>query len=102
MNYPQKKMILMKHIIVSVTCILTVALLFFATERISAQQVNSLYFLEKTPFHTKWNPAMAPSRSSIGFGVSSLAINVRSDLAISDLLYPATDGSGIPTSFLSG
>ena len=92
----------MKRIIVSVTRILTVALLFFATERISAQQVNSLYFLEKTPFHTKWNPAMAPSRPGIGFGVSSLALNVRSDLAISDLLYPATDGSGIPTSFLSG
>jgi len=92
----------MKRIIVSVTSILTVALLFFATERISAQQVNSLYFLEKTPFHTKWNPAMAPSRAGIGVGVSSLALNVRSDLAISDLFSPATDGSGIPTSFLSG
>ena len=92
----------MKRIIVSVTSILTVALLFFATERISAQQVNSLYFLEKTPFHTKWNPAMSPSRSGIGLGVSSLARSVRSDLAISDLFTPSTDGSGIPTSFLSG
>jgi len=92
----------MKRIIVSVTSILTVALLFFATERISAQQVNSLYFLEKTPFHTKWNPAMAPSRAGIGLGVSSLSLNVRSDLALSDMLYPSTDGSGIPTTFLSG
>lgn len=92
----------MKRIIVSVTSIMTVALLFFATERISAQQVNSLYFLEKTPFHTKWNPAMAPSRSGIGIGVSSLALNVRSDIALSDMFYPSTDGSGIPTSFLSG
>jgi len=102
MIYPLKKMTIMKRIIVSITSILTLALLFFATERISAQQVNSLYFLEKTPFHTKWNPAMAPSRSGIGVGVSSIALNVRSDLALSDLFTPATDGSGIPTSFLSG
>ncbi|HET9571765.1 MAG TPA: DUF5723 family protein [Bacteroidales bacterium] len=92
----------MKRIIVSLTSILTVALLFCASERILAQQVNSLYFLEKTPFHTKWNPAMAPSRPGIGLGISSLSVNVRSDLALSDLFYPATDGSGIPTSFLSG
>src|SRR5659263_519687 len=91
MIYPLKKMTIMKRIIVSVTSIMTVALLFFATERISAQQVNSLYFLEKTPFHTKWNPAMAPSRSGIGIGVSSLALNVRSDIALSDMFYPSTD-----------
>jgi len=102
MIYPPKKMTIMKRIIVSVTSILTVALLFFATERISAQQVNSLYFLEKTPFHTKWNPAMAPSRAGIGIGVSSLSLNIRSDIALSDMFYPSTDGSGIPTSFLSG
>lgn len=92
----------MKRIIASVTSILTVALLFSATERISAQQVNSLYFLEKTPFHTKWNPAMAPSRTGIGIGVSSFSLNVRSDIALSDMFYPSTDGSGIPTSFLTG
>ncbi|MCX6309605.1 MAG: DUF5723 family protein, partial [Bacteroidia bacterium] len=84
----------MKRIIVSVTSILTVALLFVATQRTQAQQVNSLYFLEKTPFHTKWNPAMAPSRPGIGVGVSSIAFNVHSDLAMSDIFYPSTDGSG--------
>lgn len=84
----------MKRIIASVTSILTVALLFVATQRIQAQQVNSLYFLEKTPFHTKWNPAMAPSRPGIGVGVSSIALNVHSDLAFSDLFYPSTDNSG--------
>ena len=83
---------IMKRIIVAVTSILTVALLFVATQRIQAQQVNSLYFLEKTPFHTKWNPAMAPSRP--GLGVGNLSLNVYSDLAMSDLFYPSTDGSG--------
>lgn len=94
MIHPQKKMKIMKRIIVSVTSILTVALLFVATQRIQAQQVNSLYFLEKTPFHTKWNPAMAPSRAGIGLGVSSIALNVHSDLAMSDIFYPSTDNSG--------
>jgi len=84
----------MKRIILSVTSILTVALLFVAAQRIQAQQVNSLYFLEKTPFHTKWNPAMAPSRPGIGIGVSSISLNVHSDLAMSDIFYPSTDGSG--------
>ncbi len=98
----KKKLKIMKRNIVSVTSILTVALLFISIEQLSAQQVNSLYFLEKTPFHTKWNPAMAPSRTGIGFGVSSLSLNVRSDIALSDMFYPSTDGSGVPTSFLSG
>ena len=97
MIHPLKKMTIMKRIIVSVTSILTVALLFVATQRIQAQQVNSLYFLEKTPFHTKWNPAMAPSRPGIGVGISSISLNVHSDLAMSDLFYPSADGTQLYT-----
>jgi hypothetical protein len=84
----------MKRIIFSITTVLTLASLFLAPVRTSAQMVNTLYFLEKTPFHTKWNPAMAPSRTGIGVGVSNIGMSVRSDLAYSDIFYPSTDGTG--------
>jgi len=82
----------MKRIILTLTIVLTGALLFLSTERASAQMVNSLYFLEKTPFHTKWNPAMAPSRTGIGVPGSNFGLTMYSDLAFSDLFYPSTDG----------
>lgn len=82
----------MKRIIFSLTILLTGALLFLSTERASAQMVNSLYFLEKTPFHMKWNPAMAPSRTGIGVPGSNFGLTMYSDLAFSDLFYPSNDG----------
>ena len=87
----------MKRIILSLTTILTGAVLFLSVERAAAQTVNSLYFLEKTPFHTKWNPAMAPSRTGIGVGVSNIGLTVYSDLAFSDIFYPSADGTKLLT-----
>lgn len=78
----------MKRIIRSLTTVLTGAALFLSIEGASAQTVNSLYFLEKTPFHTKWNPAMAPSRTAIGIPGGSYGMTVLSDLSYSDLFYP--------------
>lgn len=83
----------MKRIIFSLTILLTGALLFLSTERASAQMVNSLYFLEKTPFHMKWNPAMAPSRAGIGVPGSNIGLTLFSDLAFSDIFYPNADGT---------
>lgn len=83
----------MKRIIFSLSTFATVATLLLTSQSILAQQVNSLYFLEKTPFHTKWNPAMAPSRSGIGVPGSSIGFSFRSDLAFSDIFYPSADGS---------
>jgi len=87
----------MKRIILSLTTILTGALLFLSVESAAAQMVNSLYFLEKTPFHMKWNPAMEPSRSGIGVGVSNIGLTVYSDLAFSDIFYPNADGTKLLT-----
>jgi hypothetical protein len=92
----------MKHIKANATKILSLATMLMAFQGIAAQQVNSLYFLEQTPFHTKWNPAMAPNRTAIGLGVGSITMSVQSDLALKDFVYPSTDPSGIPSTFLSG
>lgn len=78
----------MKRIIRSLTTVLTGAALFLSIEGATAQTVNSLYFLEKTPFHNKWNPAMTPNRTAIGLPGSSYGMTVLSDLSYSDLFYP--------------
>jgi len=67
--------------------------------KVTAQKVNSLYFLEKTPFHTQWNPAMAPSRSGIGIGISNISFSFQSDLALNDLVFPSKNGEK-PYTFL--
>lgn len=92
-----RKKATMKRIILPLTTVLIAATLFLSNEKASSQMVNSLYFLEKTPFHTKWNPAMAPSRSGAGAGISSLGLSVYSDLAFSDIFYPSSDGSKLMT-----
>lgn len=60
---------------------------------IRAQKVNSLYFLENTAMHTRMNPAMAPKHSSVGLGMSNIALSMESDLAFSDLFFLGSDGS---------
>lgn len=59
----------------------------------SAQRANSLYFLEQTPFHNQWNPAMPTKYSGFGLGLSSISMSIKSDLAFSDLFTPSSDGS---------
>jgi hypothetical protein len=58
----------------------------------SAQKVNSLYFLERTPIHTRMNPAMAPKNSGFGVGVSNFSFSLQSDLAMDDLFFPGANG----------
>ena len=70
----------------------TLAVLTLVPASLAAQQANSLYFLENIPNHTQWNPAMAPSRSAIGLGVSGLSVNLRSDLALSDIFQEGPNG----------
>jgi hypothetical protein len=82
-------MIIMKQTILSNQLLLTLVVLSGLSASISAQQVNSLYFLEQTPTHTQWNPAMAPAHSYIGLGMSSMSISVQSDLAFSDIFIPS-------------
>jgi hypothetical protein len=88
---------IMKRILFSTTILATLVCLFLAPARTSAQQSNSLYFLENTPFHTKWNPAMAPSRSGVGIGVSNLAFSLNSDLAFNDIFQLSPDGTHLIT-----
>lgn len=78
----------MKHIVYSISAFVCTAMLLLQPNTATAQHTNSLYFLEKTPFHTKWNPAMAPSRSGIGGPFSNFGMSFRSDLALSDIFYP--------------
>ena len=85
----------MKRIYFTLTTIACTVALLLHSMPISSQTVNSLYFLEKTPFHTKWNPAMAPSRSGIGGPFSSFGITFRSDLVFSDVFYPSADGNSL-------
>jgi hypothetical protein len=87
--YKPRKKAAMKSKIFSTPLILTLIILFGISGALSAQSVNSLYFLEQTPTHTQWNPAMAPDRSYIGFGASSMAFSVQSDLAFSDIFIPS-------------
>jgi hypothetical protein len=60
-----------------------------------AQKVNSLYFLDRTPtpIHARLNPAMSPTSSGFGIGLSNLTLDFRSDLAFDDLFYPDEDGT---------
>jgi len=87
----------MKRILISFQISLVLFILLGASGKVSAQRVNSLYFLDKTPFHTQWNPAMAPKRSGLGIGLSSFSISVQSDLAFDDLFIPSEDGSKLNT-----
>ena len=89
----------MKRNLLYTPIFLTIVALFFMPSSISAQKVNSLYFLENTPFHTQWNPAMAPSRSGMGMGISNISFSFQSDLALSDLVFPSKNGEK-PYTFL--
>lgn len=88
----------MKRIILSYIFLATVALCFKSATT-SAQTVNSLYFLEKTPFHTQWNPAMAPSRSGMGLGIGNMSFSLQSDLALNEVIFPGENGQK-PYTFL--
>jgi len=92
----------MKHKILSlqICIVLTIVGMFGISGKISAQEVNSLYFLDNTPMHTQWNPAMAPKHSSVGIGLSNVSLGFQSDLAFSDLFTPSSDGKTLYT-FLS-
>ena len=87
----------MKRIILYLCIIFTVFVLLFIPEKTSAQRVNSLYFLDKTPFHTQWNPAMAPDKSGLGLGIGNISLSVQSDLAFSDIFVPSQDGTELYT-----
>jgi len=89
----------MKRNLLYTPIFLTIVALFFMPSTISAQKVNSLYFLEETPLHTQWNPAMAPSRSGIGIGISNISFSFQSDLALNDLVFPGKNGEK-PYTFL--
>lgn len=52
---------------------------------ISAQKVNSLYFLDRSPINSRVNPAMAPKASGFGVLVSNMSFNLQSDLAFDDV-----------------
>ena len=89
----------MKRIIITSYSIIATVALFFLPVTVSAQRVNSLYFLEKTPFHTQWNPAMAPSRSGMGLGISNMSFSLQSDLALNEVIFPGENGQK-PYTFL--
>lgn len=59
---------------------------------VSAQKVNSLYFLERSPINSRMNPAMSPKASGFGIGISSVAFNFQSDLAFDDVFSNSTSG----------
>jgi len=89
----------MKRIILSSYIILATVALCFKPLTTTAQTVNSLYFLEKTPFHTQWNPAMAPNRSGMGLGIGNMSFSLQSDLALNDVIFPGENGQK-PYTFL--
>ena len=68
-------------------CILTVAIA--AALSLSAQQVNTLYFLESAPMRHMINPAFQPvSRVYVGISpLSYTGFNLTNNLAMSDLIY---------------
>lgn len=68
-------------------CILTVAIA--AALSLSAQQVNTLYFLESAPMRHMINPAFQPvSRVYVGISpLSYTGLNLTNNLAMSDLIY---------------
>lgn len=68
-------------------------ILFGLSSALTAQKVNSMYFLENSPIYTRSNPAMAPKYSGFGVGISSMSLYVQSDLAFDDIFYPQSDGS---------
>ena len=61
----------------------------FAAATLSAQQVNTLYFLESAPMRHLINPAFQPvSRIYIGLSpLSYTAYNITNNVAFSDLIY---------------
>lgn len=75
----------------------TIIGIFIISGKIAAQEINSLYFLDNTPMHTQWNPAMAPKHSSVGFGLTNIKLSLQSDLAFGDLFIPSADGKELYT-----
>lgn len=71
-------------------CILCAVAVSFGT--LQAQKANSLYFLEQSPGIARSNPAINPSYSGFGIGISSLSIYVQSDLALNQLIQVGPDG----------
>ncbi len=66
---------------------------------VTAQKVNSLYFLDRTPIHARLNPAMSPKTSGFGIGISNISMYVQSDLAFTDIFQKGQNGE--PLSILS-
>jgi len=94
----------------SLRLLMVSTILFGLSSALTAQKVNSMYFLENSPIYTRSNPAMAPKYSGFGVGISSMSLYAQSDLAFDDIFYPQSDGSVITflhpdadkTAFLDG
>jgi hypothetical protein len=78
----------MKHTIFTIKNYLIFGLLLCCFTEVRAQQSNSLFFLDRIPNQTQWNPAASPNRSYIGVGIGNIGMSMYSDLAYSDLFIP--------------
>ena len=70
---------------------------------LSAQQVNTLYFLESAPMRHIINPAFQPV-SRVYFGITPLSytgINVTNNVAMSDFIFKNNEGKTV-TAFYPG
>ena len=70
---------------------------------LSAQQVNTLYFLESAPMRHIINPAFQPV-SRVYFGITPLSytgINITNNVAMSDLIFKNNEGKTV-TAFYPG
>lgn len=78
-------------------------LVFLFTSLVSAQQVNTMYFMENMPLRNNLNPAFQPL-SNVYVGVSPLAYTQFSfgnnSLVLKDLIYKNPNG-GLPIWFLN-
>lgn len=83
---------IMNHLHFSQTLLIAFAGILITSHNVSAQKVNSLYFLDNTPVCARLNPAMTPAYSGFGVGLSNLSISVKSDLAMDDIFYPGENG----------
>ncbi len=77
--------------------ILIAALIGFGNVTISAQ-TQSAFFLDNYNYNYQINPSFMPQRTFHSLpGIGNLSMDINSNIGLSSLLYPSTDGQGLVT-----
>ena len=82
------------NILKAIMTIMALSLGIIAT----SAQTQSTFFLDNYSYSYQFNPALMPQKTFHSFpGLGNISVDIHSNIGLSSILYPSTDGQGLVT-----